>query len=105
MDNRKYCTNCVRWYKSIEANQCEIPSCGIQFLEERDEIKKFYIATGKIDVMGIDFIQKYLEYIHFLDKIKRNEIYGRPSQLNQDNTCYFYKPYITLWQKIKNLFK
>lgn len=114
-DNRVYCKNCVRWYANQanykeDINQCDIPSCGIELLENNsDEKHLYYIAIGKIDLIGIKFIEKYLDHIHFLQN--RTEIFGKPSQLNQDNNCYFYLPKIvkspepTFWQKIINLFK
>jgi len=98
--HKVYCKNCQRWYGN-SIDQCEIPSCGIQYTrygcksDDEYEAKKAYCkAVGydhKIDEKGIEFIVSHLKIIHFANS-KQDMLYGHPSQLNRNNDCYFYLP-------------
>lgn len=116
--SKVYCKNCKRWYGN-GIDQCEIPSCGIQYTrhgcksDEEYEAKKAYCkAVGlehKIDEKGIEFIVSHLKIIHFTNS-KQDMLYGHPSQLNRDNDCYFYLPKTkngrtSFWGQLKEICK
>jgi hypothetical protein len=99
-DKKVYCKNCVRFYIT-GVNQCEIPSCGMEKFNDDTELINFLIATGEINLDGVNFINNHLlPYIHYSDKNK-TLIFGKPSKLNNKNDCYFYKDF----KSEKNIFK
>lgn len=91
-----YCKNCVRLY-CTGADQCDLPFQG-------NEINKDYWNA----VVG----PNYRELIdHRIDWVKQRQDkvgsgdfrYGKPSKLNKDHDCIFFKPKV--WFRIKSLFK
>jgi len=95
MCDKKYCTNCVRWYgqhKSLELiDQCDIPASGYQYKDEPREKQNFLAAKGELDWYAYYFINTKLKYVFYTEDINGNKmIYGHPSQLNWNNDCYFY---------------
>lgn len=85
-----YCKNCIRWY-STKADQCEIPSC--DYFSKNKGNEAFYQAVGidnkrnLFEKEGLEFIKSHMRFIHGNER----KIYGKPSELNKNNDCYFYK--------------
>jgi hypothetical protein len=102
MNNKKYCKNCTLWYCTY-ANQCNIPSSGLELLNNDESSNNFNIAIGKVDSIGVQFIKSHLKYIDYVNENK-TLIYGHPSELNKNNDCYFYSKPLSLWQVFKKIF-
>lgn len=102
----KYCKNCLRWsYGGI--NNCTIPNPGFtqncvledgkfKVDEPSSEEKAFKKAKGEktktpyINLKKMQFILRHMDYVG-LGRHDKSYIYGKPSQLNKDNDCIFYK--------------
>lgn len=107
--DKKYCKNCLRYY-CTDADQCNIPNFAFKqsgriengklidtsiFDDYYDKKRKATgenirdIAIKKYDKEKENFILQRQSYI-FLDRKGKN-IYGKPSELNINNDCLFYK--------------
>jgi len=105
-----FCKNCTRFYMT-EADQCEIPDCGMRKLENFDNNtirtnnpKQYSIAVGRYDQNGIDFLEGKIKFYSYTTSIKKDNIFGHPSDLNKNNDCYFYKER-RLLEVLKSIFR
>ena len=73
-----YCMHCARWYAPTQANQCD--------LEEKFE-------SNPLSSSAIGFVIKE-------EKTK----YGKPSELNQNHDCTYYKDIGLLRRLGRNIF-
>jgi len=83
---RIHCINCKRWYITTGEDQCDIPDCGI-FEDEVNFLNAIGLKSRK-DINGINFIKNHMDEIYQSDQL--GIIYGKPSELNINNDCYFY---------------
>ena len=91
MNTKVYCKDCSRFYIT-GANQCEIPDGGLHLInnETPEDELFFLVAKGDLDMDQIRFINKKLKHIHRTVS-EPNKIFGKPSELNVENDCIFYK--------------
>lgn len=101
--DKVYCKDCLRWYHT-EANQCEIPTCGLTDNSEFVNNNSNIFGKKRIDEKGQEFIKNHLSFISFtFDRLeyhstyigylinRHKKIHGKPTELNKYNDCYFYK--------------
>lgn len=101
---KKYCKDCLRYY-CTNANQCNIPNAGFlkcgdiknnEVIDDimYDDINKKHKAYGleikNIDKEKMEFVSSHMSNI-FFENAKGSKIYGKPSELNINNDCVFYK--------------
>jgi hypothetical protein len=101
--DKVFCKNCTRFYIATGEDQCEIPSSGMNLLiSGTEEENNFSIAKGEIDLEKIEFIKSHLTFIHYSNE-KHTMIYGKPSKLNKNNNCPFYKKPYTIRDFFRNI--